>query len=441
MPTPLLDLLNDYREKHRTRLHTPGHQGRGELFGGVFSYDVTELPETDDLFFPGPVLREAAALAARAFGSGATWLSAGGASPCVRAMLLLTCPPGSEVALDRRCHVSALQAVISLDLRPVWLLPDRADALGVISPEAVEEALEAHPALRAVLLTSPSYYGALCDLPAASALCRARDIPLLVDNAHGSHLAYWEGLHPLAQGADLVTDSLHKTLPVMTGGALLHSGTSRFDQDRLREALAFFSSTSPSFPVLASLDWGRDYMEREGGALLHVRQGELEEARETLQKTLPGLAVSPARRDPLRLTLDAGRYGMDGRALARRLLRDNFACELSDRRYVTAIITAMTPPGEAARLCRCAAEHLAGRSPRELTEPPLPRPQAALPPRQGYFAPFEEVPLGRAAGRICARPAYVSPPCIPLLVPGERVTDGALEAAGAAGLEKISVIV
>ncbi len=150
--------------------------------------------------------------------------------------------------MGRNCHVAAVHAAALLGLTPLWLWPDVPSGVGCfgrISSKALQAALDANEKVSAVYITSPDYFGVLQDIEALAAVCRGKNVPLLVDNAHGAHLVFFKDLHPLAQGADACCDSLHKTLPALTGTALLHLREKAL-KESARTMMAVFGSTSPS---------------------------------------------------------------------------------------------------------------------------------------------------------------------------------------------------
>ena len=256
MKPPLLDALEKQIGAGRARFHMPGHKGiLPPPLCEAPAYDFTELPLTGSLFEGiGPMAETERAFSAF-YNSGASLLSAGGSTLCIQAMLALGASPGGKIAAGRNCHAAAVNAMALLGLEPVWLYPDEPSGTalpGRVSPALVGRALRENPDLQAVYLTSPDYFGVLCDVEAIAEICHRRRVPLLVDNAHGAHLAFF-GLHPMALGADLCCDSLHKTLPALTGAALLHlRDGARAEEARARMAL--FGSTSPSYLILLSVD-------------------------------------------------------------------------------------------------------------------------------------------------------------------------------------------
>ncbi|MBQ4322078.1 MAG: DegT/DnrJ/EryC1/StrS family aminotransferase, partial [Oscillospiraceae bacterium] len=226
METPIQKALDAYIQKDMTRFHMPGHKGADfDLLGSVLPYDLTEVLGTDSLYDAEECIRDCEREYEALYGSHRTLLSAGGSTLCIQTMLALCAPAGSKILAGRNIHVAAVNAMGLLDLRPTWILP-KPNPGGVgstISPADVENALSADPELRAVYITSPDYFGVMSDVGAIAEICKHHHVPLLVDNAHGAHFPFLEeNRHPMALGAAACCDSLHKTLPVLTGGALLH---------------------------------------------------------------------------------------------------------------------------------------------------------------------------------------------------------------------------
>ena len=221
MYAPLYQALQEHRAKQRASFHTPGHKNSPlALPDGLYALDFTELPDTDSLFEASGAIREAELAAARLFGARRTLISAGGCSLCIQAMLRLALPQGGQAVCGRVVHRSAVNAMALLDLEPVWAPNSTAGIL---------KKLEQTPQAGAVYVTSPSYYGQLMDIPTLAEACKRRGIPLLVDNAHGAHLAFTEPrLHPLQRGAAMTACSAHNTLGVLTGGAWLNIAVERY---------------------------------------------------------------------------------------------------------------------------------------------------------------------------------------------------------------------
>lgn len=419
--TPLKEALDAYIQRAPARFHTPGHKGRLEgALAGAAPYDLTEVTGCDSLFCAdGPILATEERYRAL-YGTAGTFLSAGGSTLCIQAMLALVQPLGRRVLLGRNVHHSAVNAMALLGLTPVWLYPDEPCGEGLpgrISPRLVAETLGETEEVAAVYLTSPDYFGVLQDIPGIAAVCKERGIPLLVDNAHGAHLPFgWENLHPIHLGADLCCDSLHKTLPVLTGGALLQVGNPRF-LPGAREAMALFGSTSPSYLILLSMDENLAFLE---GA-----------ARQALQKTADiadwltrlaqkkGYAVPQGPCDPTRVVLGFWQLGYTKEAFLRLLTERGVEAEYCSDSHAVFLLSPHTADWEIDRLMTLIDEsevgepHPCGRE--------IPRPRAALPLRAAVLAEKETLPLADCLGRVAAQTVSFCPPGVPLLLPGEEV--------------------
>ena len=255
-----------YKRRSMSSFHTPGH--KNNFFEGFFySFDYTELDGTDDLYNPKGAILETEKKASKLFGSGCTLISAGGCTLCIQAMLGVFCKNKSKILCSRVIHRSAINTMAILDLEPVFLLPKLNAKTGIykqVTSVEIEDFLKKDKYIRTVYITSPDYYGNIANIKNISAVCKKYHVPLLVDNAHGSHLAFLnKNIHPLYLGADATTDSLHKTLPVLTGGALLHLKS----QDLYKKAkyfMEFFGSSSPSFPIMASIDLSLNWLKKCG---------------------------------------------------------------------------------------------------------------------------------------------------------------------------------
>lgn len=413
MQTPLYTALLHHREQNRASFHTPGHKNNpAALPQDLLTLDFTELPDTDSLFEASGAILEAEQLAAKLFGAERTCISAGGCTLCIQAMFRLAAPNGGEVICSRTIHRSAVNAMALLDLQPVWAMP-----------ENLISTIESHPGAKAVYVTSPNYYGQLLDIPAIAKACKARNIPLLVDNAHGAHLMFTEPkLHPLALGASMTACSAHKTLNVLTGGAWLNIADKRYAEDA-KSAMALFGSTSPSYPVMASLDLCRAWLESHRDAFLKV-QKRADEIKNLA--TERGITLPEGLTDPTRITLNTASVGMKGTDAAEIFRAAGVEPEYADGAYVVLIATPFNTEEDFARL----ADEISLLPVRE----PLPQ-GPALPPlppvktgvRSALFALAEAVPLEAAAGRIAAEAACPCPPGVPVVMPGEEITQEAIE--------------
>ena len=460
---PIADFVRDYAARDVSRLHMPGHKGRGPL--GCEALDITEIAGADELYEAGGIIAASEANAARLFGTEATYYGTEGSSQCIRAMLFLALqaapavPDGGRPVLlaARNAHKALLYAAALLDFDIAWLWPaPGGDSLCAcpVAPAGLAAALDELAAAGrrpfAVYLTSPDYLGGVQDVAALAPLCHARGVPLLVDNAHGAYLRFLPGgsRHPIGLGADLCCDSAHKTLPVLTGGAYLHVGRGLLAPDAaaVRGAMCLFGSTSPSYLILQSLDLCAGALAGDWPARLAACLEAAAALKEGLDDHCPGL-VRPS--EPLKLTLAAAALGRSGQALAGRLRAAGVECEYADGRFVVLMFTPDNPPRDYVRV-RAAIEAAAAvpAAPDEAPPPPLAsdvwaRLAAEAVPgrtiRQAVFARQTRVPAARALGRVCALPTVGCPPAIPIAVSGEVIGPAAAALLDYYGVEEVAV--
>ena len=440
METPLYTALTDYQKKKYASFHTPGHKNTiSFLKYNLYDLDFTELPDTDSLFEAEGCILKAEQAAAKAFSTLLCVLSAGGCTMCIQGMLRLAAPSGGKLVCGRIIHRSAVNTMALLGIDPVWVMPEPNAGEGLagrITPEGVRRALEKNPEAKGVYLTSPDYYGVICDIQGIACVCKEYGVPLLVDNAHGAHLGYLsENLHPIHLGASMAACSAHKTLPALTGGAYLH--INRAAPVSLREnaktAMAMFGSTSPSYLTLASLDLCNRYLADGYRERLREMCGHLNEARKTLAAA--GWQIEPS--DPLRLTVKAP-SGMTGGQLADRLRENGVECEYADLNF---LVLMLTPENSAADIERIVYA-LGTNDAIYVPQPPLPlaRGERVCSVRKALFAPRETMPAAQSLGRVCGAPTVGCPPAIPVVVSGERIGPEALELFRRYGVEQVEVL-
>jgi arginine decarboxylase len=449
--TPLIDAILACVRRQNAAFHTPGHKGRSTaplsaLVGGqAFAADLPELPELDNLFAPQGVIQTAQALAAEAFGAEHTWFLANGSTSGIMAAIAAVCNPGDKIILPRNVHQSAISGLILSGAVPVFVQPEYDAALDIahcLTPGAVTKALLHHPDAKAVLMVSPTYYGACGNVRAIAELCHQRPIPLIVDEAHGAHFAF----HPclpqpaLSAGADIAVQSIHKTLSALTQAALLHSQGSQVQPLRLSKALALLQSTSPSYLLLASLDGARQQMATQGHAIMERTIALADQARSRIAQ-IPNLSVLHSKQaetpgfcafDHTRLTVTVTQLGIDG-FTADDILNTQLGItvEFPSLRHLTMIISLGNTQQDIDRLV-AGFQHLSSwyAAPADYSSPvvalPLPLPATRLSPRKAFFAATETVAIGQSITRVSAELVCPYPPGIPVLIPGEVVSAEAI---------------
>ena len=435
MDRPVWEMLE--RNRERLSFHMPGHKGRGP-FGPVDAYalDTTELPGTDDLYCPENGLRLAQERYARAAGSGAALFLHNGSTAGIQAMLTLYAHPGDTVLLPRNAHLSAVNGCILGGLRPVFMpLTFTGDGYGYLREETVLDALAAHPEAKCLLVTRPDYYGGCLPLGRIAAAARKQGCRLVVDEAHGAHLPWLPSLTGAAQaGAAAWVQSCHKTLPSLTGTAVLHLRDPE-DGPRALRLLRMTQTSSPNYVLMMSVDDARAYMEAQGRKRLTAVCA----AADALRAQLPALGYGDGQAawgdtglefDPTRLVI---RAPQGGEALDRALAQRGMDVEMHDIHRVVCILTAMDDGARLARL----GEALREIPPQAVELPDTayaqPLPPRRLPPREAALGQVEWVELSRADGRVAAASAGLYPPGSPLVAPGEMSTEQTAAALAQAG--------
>lgn len=424
--TPIYNQLILHNKLGRSSFHTPGHKCANFFPDDLLKLDYTELPDTDALFEANGIILETEKNLARLFDTKRSLISAGGCTLAIQAMLRLTLPYGRKMLFARNIHRSAVNTMALLGIDPVWLMPKNESGLftGRISPDDVENALKNDSSISTCYLTSPNYYGELCDIKAISEICRKYNTFLIVDNAHGSHLAFGnKNLHPVHLGADMSACSLHKTMPVLTGGAILNIGNECFIDDA-KNAMAFFGSTSPSYPIMSSIDLCTDYMLNGGGKQAY---GSLENRIEKIRNLAfqKGIAQPEGLCDPLRICLNTASIGLVGDMQERYFQENNIDCEFCDGENAVFICTPFNSETDFQRLENAIKNMPVSK--KKFTSVCVDLfPKKILSPRQALFSKTESVKLSDSLGRTAADTACPCPPGIPVVMPGEKIDDNVI---------------
>lgn len=446
---PLFEAMRKYADSGVVGYHTPGHkQGKGmhaDFYEAVtprgLAMEVSLMDELDDLHEPHGCIQAAQQLAAELYGADASFFFVNGTTGAIHAMVLGAVGPGESVILPRNAHRSVLGALMLSGARPVFIQPEIDEAAGIamgVTPKAVLQAIQKHPDAKAVLLVSPTYYGVVSDLEAIAEIVHAYSMLLLVDEAHGAHLAFHPDLpiSALEAGADIIAQSTHKLLGAMTQASMLHCKGPRLDRERLRTMASLVQSTSPNYLLLASLDLARMQMAAEGRALLTRTLEFAAWTRREVNK-IAGLYCFGTEKvgcagcfglDVTKLTVNVTGLGITGTEAEQHLRsRYKVQAELSDLYNVLFLLTIGDGKKEAVYLIEAlrnlAADMMKKKTKRkELLQFSCPRlPKQVLLPREALFAEKEIVPFRQAQGRISAETITFYPPGIPLLGPGEKI--------------------
>ena len=459
--------LISYGESDVYPFHMPGHKRRALPFPNPYTIDITEIDGFDNLHHAEGLIREAEERAAKLYGADRSYYLVNGSTCGLLAAICAAARRGDKVLAARNCHKAVYHAVSMQGLAVEFLYPaiTRGDLQGQITAAQVEEALTKHPDIAVVILTSPTYEGIVSDVAAIAACCHAHGAALIVDEAHGAHFGFGAGFpeNAVRLGADAVIMSLHKTLPSFTQTALLHCNGTRIDPGRVARYLGVYETSSPSYLFMAGMGGCIDLLREQGAELFAEYRRRLDAFyRDTADLT----QLHVMRREDLckeeaydwddsKLIIYAGAMG--GEALHQELLGHYHLqmemvsadyvlgmTSLMDtdegmRRLVTALheidekngrlVTALHETDEKngrlnAALCETnekngrlnAAE--AGFTARMYRENPR-----RMQIYQALDLPYREVPLDEAVGKMAADYVYLYPPGIPLIVPGEVITE------------------
>lgn len=441
--TPIFSALKSYREEKCLRLHMPGHAGGlgfiDQAFKEMGFFDVTEVTPFDNLHLPLGIIEESQRLLAEAYGAYASFFLVNGATSGIHILFLsLTCE-GEKVLVPRHMHKSFFGGMVLSGCKPVYI-PYKSDKrYGLplsVSRDDITEAIIKNPDVKAVFITSPTYYGTTSDIKEIAQITREFGLPLLVDEAHGGHFPFHESYPPsaLLSGADAVVNGLHKTCPVFNQGACLNIASSLKDKENIFAAYTLLTTTSPSYPILASIEIARAVMQARGHELLDKALRLSEEYKNKIN-AIKGLscgndfleADGVTGHDPLKLVIFCDGLSIDGYQLDYILRRDyGIQVEMCEPNLVLAMMSLFHTRDDWEKLYRSLAiiakKYYNGER-KNISFVALPYPEIKLTPRQAFFASKKRVRFSESRGLIAAEMIAAYPPGIPCLLPGEAISD------------------
>ncbi|NOU85045.1 aminotransferase class I/II-fold pyridoxal phosphate-dependent enzyme [Paenibacillus sp. LMG 31460] len=446
--TPLFTALLTHAEKNPIQFHIPGHKKgvgmdpefRSFIGDNALSIDLINIAPLDDLHQPMGVIEEAQKLAAHAYGADHTFFSVQGTSGAIMTMIMTVCSEGDKIIVPRNVHKSVLAAIIFVGAKPVFIQPARDKNLGIdhgIPTRSVRRALEKHPDAKAVLVINPTYYGVCTNLKEIVDLVHSYNMPVLVDEAHGVLIHFHDKLPMSAMeaGADMAATSVHKLGGSMTQSSVLNVKGNRVNPKRIQTIISMLTTTSTSYILLASLDTARRHLALNGYAMaertIELAQYTRKQINEISNLYCFGEEIlgeeATYNYDPTKICVHVRKLGITGFEVE-NWLRDhyNIEVEMSDMYNILCLIT----PGDTQENVDTLLDAL-----RELSHmnddvvevkevvikvPAIP--QLTLTPRDAFYGETEILPFKDAADRIIAEFIYVYPPGIPILLPGEVIT-------------------
>ncbi|KHO61501.1 ornithine decarboxylase [Thermoanaerobacter sp. YS13] len=442
MTAPLYEALMNYVKNQIIPFHMPGHK-QGSTFPGEYlvnlaKIDLTEVPGLDNLHNPeGPIL-EAQKFAAKAFGARESFFLVNGTTSGIYAAMYAALNPDDKVLIMRNSHKSVYNGLVLTGAVPVYINPeiDYEDGIPMgVDINKLEEYLKKDESIKAVVMTYPNYYGFCSDITGISDIVHKYNKILIVDEAHGAHFPFSNNL-PLSSiqaGADIVVQSVHKTLSSFTQSSILHLNSDRIDMDRLKYSLSLFQSTSPSYLLMSSLDLARDYMEKEGKKRLekaiiladYARHeiNTLGEIRCLGEEIVGSFGIVDF--DRTKLTVSVKNLCITGPE-AERFLRENFniQVEMADTFNMLAMVT-LADDKEKVDLLIKGIKGLENvkkdkKTAEEVAAYPD-TPEIVLKPSEAVRQKTKLISLEEAEGRISADFIIPYPPGVPLICPGERI--------------------
>jgi arginine/lysine/ornithine decarboxylase len=449
----LEEMLWDYGKDGRYPFHMPGHkrnsmqsdEGFAEWFNEIHRLDITEITDFDNLHHPDGVIRQLEEELGAFYHTKRTYPLVGGSTAGILSAISACTDIGDEILIARNCHKSVLNACMLRNLRPHFLYPEWIPECGIyggILPEHVDEYLKKHKNIKAVVVVSPTYEGIVSDIHKIAEVVHRFGIPLIVDEAHGAHFSYREGDSAFSVSAtayaDLVVQSLHKTLPCMTQTALLHANGDLVDGYKLERCLESFQTSSPSYVMMADISHCFHYMKQHRDMM------------NTYEKRLTDMRAALDQLQFIRLPgkKDIGKYGifdydigklvfvprvkdLSGSALFKRLRDgDHLELEMCGVFYCIAMTSPLDTQEGYERLKDALTkmnEEYIGAAMTEKQYVPCCVPEPVMTPYEAEWGKAEAVSYERAEGRVSARNLYVYPPGVAFVTAGERIDENVME--------------
>lgn len=436
-------LLN-HASKNPVSFHMPGHKGAaifrkygyGDFLDNFMDCDITEIPGADNLFQSEGIIRQTQHKYSKLYGVKHSYLQINGTSGGLIASILANVKTGGKLIMARNCHKSVFNALTLGNIQPVYAQPEFIKEYGIMGAVAageIERCINENPDADAVILPSPNYYGICSDIKAIADVVHKAGKILIVDQAHGAHLKFFhkfgcgEGM-PLAAedcDADLVVNSIHKTLASMTQSAVLNLNSDRVDRYALEDKLQAIQSTSPSYIFMSFLDINADLLIEHGKELMKEWKDNIDYFYEAV-KSIEGLNVMVTENmDITKINLDMSSLGIDGGKLEQLLMQKDIFCEL----HTGNILMFMTGIGN-----NMQDMHRGIKALGEVAESAVDTQKDNVKNADSYVIPEagklhnvpqnkEYVDLQDAVGKICAGSIIPYPPGIPFVCPGEEITE------------------
>lgn len=415
----------------------PGHKRNGKIINKSLPYDIdiTEIDGFDDLHHATGIIEEAQKRAARIYHSSETHFLVNGSTAGIISAILGSTTRGDKILMCRNCHKSVYNAVVMGELEPLYLYPSFFEKSGIYAPievEMVKAVINENPDIKAVVIVSPTYDGVVSDIEGIAKVAHEAKIPLIVDEAHGAHFGFHLDFpkNSNQRGADLVIHSVHKTLPALTQTALLHINGELVNREKIRKYLGMLQSSSPSYVLLAGIDACITLLEKDGEERFQHFSTRREAIRERLRDLKHLQLVEVEEGDPSKILISTAKTNITGKQLFDRLLETyHLQFEMATPTYVLAITTIADTDEGFIRLAK-ALEEIDSSLSDGKSESGL----KGLPKMKKIYTEAavqdiidkDIIKWEESHGRIALERAYLYPPGIPIIVPGEQISAEAI---------------
>ena len=428
----ILNQLNKFKGRDRVRLHLPGHKNAAAFRAAfpVAPIDVTELSFSDDLQSPVGAIKRAQDDIAQILGAKRAFITTDGSSSGVMAMVFVASQNGNKLIVPRASHKSVFNACRVLNIEPVIVQgAEREGVLGYPEPELIEKLIVNDVNISGMIVASPDYYGNFAPLEKYKEVLSKHGRLLFVDGAHGAHLALSEDRKGYAGVyADMWVDGAHKTLPTLTQGAVVLVGNDKL-VSRADEAMSLFRTTSPSYPIMASVEYGVKYYINNPKLLARAMA-----AAEAFRADSDGLPLYPSD-DWAKLAVDFKPLDISPAIAQAALEKKGIYAEMNDGRYLLFYLSPSTEPWHLDDLKGVLLGVVSKKKNKGTyrERPTIPAASRTYSFIYAHKQHCEYLPLDKAVGRMCAENAGITPPCLPVVIAGEIITPQAVELLSSCG--------
>lgn len=449
--TPIYSALLEYKKSEITHFDVPGHKKNKDSFIAkamgkeIIAFDANSTKELDMLSNPVGIIAEAEELLADAYGADHAFMLVNGSTFGVLTMILSACSPKDKIIVPRNAHKSVINAIILSGATPVFVQPEIDYNYGIangVKVDTIKKTIKMHPDAKAVFVINPTYFGVASDLRKIIKICHRQNIAVLVDEAHGAHLPFHPYLPDCAMklGADLATASLHKTVGSLTQSSALFLNEGLIDIDKVRTTINLMQTTSASYLLLASIDLARSNLALKGKKIFTFLLKKCAEAKERLSK-VKGISVITEDYidendehgiydfDDTKFIIKVNELGMSGFQVYEILKKEyNIQLELAESYAVLAVVGIGDTEASIDKLVD-AFEDISNRfyGKKETFTIQIAdffeKPKTIVLPRDAYYSPKSTMKIDNALGEVCGESIMIYPPGIPLIVPGELITE------------------